>query len=45
MYRTQVSFAAHRVVLLGERGGGRYLVHQILEPYAVVAAAALHYVT
>lgn len=38
MYKIQILFTAHRVVLLSECRGGRYLVHQILEPYTVVAA-------
>lgn len=40
MYKIQILFTAHRVVLLGKCRSGRYLVHQILEPYTVVAATA-----
>ena len=40
MYKIQILFTAHRVVLLSKCRSGRYLVHQILEPYTVVAATA-----
>ena len=40
MYKILILFTAHRVVLLSKCRSGRYLVHQILEPYTVVAATA-----
>jgi hypothetical protein len=40
MYKIQLLFTAHWSVLLCEGRSGRYLVHQILEPYAVVTATA-----
>lgn len=40
MYKIRILFTAHRVVLLSECRSRHDLVHQILEPYTVVAATA-----
>jgi len=42
IYIIQISFTAHRIVLLGECRSRHNLVHQILETHTVVAATAQH---